>query len=275
MTFFKARLSLFVVITALFGYLIGAENVVWTNMLLLFVAGFLLTASSNGFNQLIERETDGLMKRTSQRPLPTDRMTIPEGILVASVAGLAGIAMLFSCFNVLSGILGILAIFSYVALYTPMKRISPWAVFVGAFPGAIPPMLGYVAATGKFGLEPGILFAIQFMWQFPHFWAIAWKANDDYSKAGFRLLPTGRKDNLSIFLIALYALFMLPIGILPYVFGYCSVIGLVGGLILAMVMVYPAVKFFVTKNEKWALKVMFASFIYMPLMLLLLYLDKV
>ena len=274
LTFFKARLSLFVVLTAIFGYLIGANSIHWGQMVLLFVGGFLLTASSNGFNQVIEKDTDALMKRTKNRPIPSKKMSVPEGLFVASVTGVLGIAILFT-FNVLSGILGILALFSYVALYTPMKRTSPWAVFVGAFPGAIPPMLGYVAATGHFGLEPGILFAIQFMWQFPHFWAIAWKTHEDYSKAGFYLLPTGKKDQLSIFLIALYSVFMLPVSVLPFVFGFCGYVGLVSGILLGLLMIYPAIKFLMTKDEKWALRIMFASFIYMPVMLLVLYIDKI
>jgi len=198
--FFKLRLSMLVVFSAVLGFFIAAgSDFSWSLLLFLVVGGFLVTGSSNGFNQIIEKDLDILMERTKGRPLPTGRMNALEGYIVASISGAAGIAILWYGLNPLSGILGALALFIYVMLYTPMKRISPFAVFVGAFPGAIPPMLGWVAFNGSFGLEAGILFAIQFIWQFPHFWAIAWKADEDYSRAGFKLLPSagGKKSNVS------------------------------------------------------------------------------
>lgn len=274
MTFFKTRLALLVVFSAIIGYYIGAEAPTVINAVMLGVAGYLLTAGSNGFNQVMEKDLDALMKRTMKRPLPVGTMTVPEGLILASAAAIAGITILFVWFNTLSGILGVLAIFSYVALYTPMKRVSPWAVFVGAFPGAIPPMLGYVAATAKFGPEPGILFAIQFIWQFPHFWAIAWKAHDDYSKAGFKLLPAQGRDHKAAYLIVLYSLFLLPLGALPFAFKFCTVGGLIGCLIASLIMIVPALQFYFDRTEKKVMRVMFASFIYLPIVLILLLIFK-
>ena len=159
---------------------------------------------------------------------------------------------------------------------TPLKQKTPWAVFVGAFPGAIPPMLGWVAGTGHFGLEPGLLFALQFMWQFPHFWAIAWKASDDYAKAGFYLLPSkGGKDFTSAFLILLYSLFLLLVSVLPVFFGFTGNIALIFIIIAGLIMIYPAIQLFKNKSDKAATKVMFASFIYVPMVLLAWYLDKI
>jgi len=188
--FFKMRLTSLVVFSAIFGYLIAAESVDWMSLIFLVLGGVLITGASNGFNQIIEKDLDKLMSRTNKRPLVTGRMSVIEAYWVASTAAFLGITILWFMLNPLSGVLGALALFLYVAVYTPLKQITPWAVFAGAFPGAIPPMLGYVAYSNSFGLEAGLLFALQFMWQFPHFWAIAWKADKDYAKAGFRLLPS-------------------------------------------------------------------------------------
>ena len=232
-SFIKLRLASLVVFSAVLGYMLAVPSIDWTVLSILCVGGFLVTGSSNGFNQIIERDLDKLMDRTKDRPLAAGRMSVTEAFIVASLAGIVGVGMLFYL-NTLTGVLGVLALFSYVAIYTPLKRITPWAVFVGAFPGAIPPMLGWVAATGTFGLEAGILFALQFMWQFPHFWAIAWKINDDYLKAGFKLLPSPEgRDQLSAFLILLYTLFMIASSFLPILFGMAGlgaavVIGIAG-----------------------------------------------
>lgn len=188
--FFKLRLASLVVFSAILGYLIAVDHIVWTDLIWLCIGGFLVTGSSNGYNQIIEKELDKLMDRTKVRPLVTGRMTKPEALVVASTSGLIGVLILWLKLNPLSGLLALISLILYVVIYTPLKQKTPWAVFVGAFPGAIPPMLGWVAATGHFGLEPGLLFATQFMWQFPHFWAIAWKADNDYAKAGFHLLPS-------------------------------------------------------------------------------------
>ncbi|MDQ3112181.1 MAG: protoheme IX farnesyltransferase, partial [Bacteroidota bacterium] len=190
--FMKLRLASLVVFSAVISYFFALKHLnvesTWIQLTGLIVGGFLVTGSSNGFNQIIERETDKLMTRTQNRPLPTGRMSVTEAWIVAVISGVAGIAILTIYCNYLSGILGAAALLLYTVVYTPMKRYTSFAAFVGAFPGAIPPMLGYVAVTPGFGsinLAAGMLFAIQFMWQFPHFWAIAWVSHDDYKKAGF------------------------------------------------------------------------------------------
>ncbi|MEO5585455.1 MAG: heme o synthase, partial [Flavobacteriales bacterium] len=219
---FKLRLASLVVVSAVLGYGMGVPVGGFSvlNALLLTLGGLLVTGASNALNQVIEVEQDSLMSRTSERPLVRHSMSMTEATIIALLAGAIGTFILWNTFGPLTGILGLLSLFMYVALYTPMKRLSSWAVFVGAFPGAFPPMLGYVAATGHFGLGPGLLFAMQFMWQFPHFWSIAWVLNDDYAKAGYHLLPSrGGRDRYSGFLIALYTFFALLTGLLPWIFG--------------------------------------------------------
>jgi len=274
--FFKLRLASLVVFSAILGYLIAVDSIIWVDLCWLCLGGFLVTGSSNGYNQIIERDLDKLMDRTKVRPLVTGRMTKNEALVVAGVSGGLGILILWFLLNPLSGILALISLVLYVAVYTPLKQKTAWAVFVGAFPGAIPPMLGWVAATGHFGLEPGLLFALQFMWQFPHFWAIAWKASDDYAKAGFYLLPSkGGKDFTSAFLILLYSLFLLLVSVLPVVFGFTGNIALVVIIIAGGMMIYPSIQLFKNKSDKAATKVMFASFIYVPMVLLAWYIDKI
>lgn len=272
----KLRLSSLVVFSAVIGYLIGASSVIWLEILALMIGGFLVTISSNSFNQIIEKDLDKLMNRTKNRPLPQQRISVNEAKWVAVITGVLGVGVLWFLLNPLSGILAVLSLFLYVMIYTPMKRIHPIAVFVGAFPGAIPPMLGWVAATGHFGLEAGLLFAVQFMWQFPHFWAIAWKADDDYRKAGFRLLPSkGGKDRTSAFLILVYSLFTIPVSLLPVLFNFSGMIAAVVLVLAGTVVVVPAVKLFREGSMKAATQVMFASFIYLPVALIVLWMDKI
>ncbi len=274
--FFKLRLSFLVVFSAILGFLIASSTIVWIDLFILIIGGFLVTASSNGFNQIIERELDAKMDRTKNRPLVTGSMNVKEALFIASITGFIGVVMLWVGLNPLSGVLGLLSLFVYVAIYTPLKRITPWAVFVGAFPGAIPPMLGWVAVNGYFGLEPGLLFAVQFMWQFPHFWAIAWKAHDDYGKAGFHLLPSsGGKDLTSAFMILLYSLFLLLVSMLPFLFKLTGVVSAIIFIIAGLAMIYPSIKLFKEKSDKAATKVMLTSFIYVPIILLAWYFDKI
>lgn len=277
--FFKLRLSTIVVLSAVLGYFMAPGTGSWFDALILVSGGLLLTGASNGFNQVWERDLDKLMNRTMNRPLPTQRMSVREGLITASIAGGGGLFLLWYFLNPLSGILGALALFSYVCLYTPLKQRSGLAVFVGAFPGAIPPMLGYVAATGQFGLEPGLLFATQFMWQFPHFWAIAWVVDEDYRKAGYKLLPfEGGKTKQSAFQIFLYALFLIPISILPWAFPAPA--PMVGNLALAVVLacgfIFAALawKLFRTCETKDAKILMFASFLYLPIVQIFYVIDK-
>jgi len=264
--FGKLRLASLVVFSSVLGYMMAASSVIWPEMIALIFGGFLVTASSNGFNQVIERELDKLMDRTKNRPIPVGSMNSREGLIVASVMGIIGLYLLFIFTNTLAGILGAFALFLYVVIYTPLKRVTPFAVLVGAFPGAIPPMLGYIAATGSFGLAPGILFAVQFIWQFPHFWAIAWKAHDDYQKAGFHLLPSpGGRDFSSAVQIATYSLFLIPVSCLPYIFGLSGVISLIVCLIAGLIFFYYSLRLLKTLDLKDATRLMFASFIYLPI----------
>jgi heme o synthase len=270
----KIRLALVVVISAVSGYLMGYGTFSLLHFLLLITGGFLVTGASNAFNQAIERNLDRLMDRTSDRPIPAGRMSLNESIYIAFAFAIAGLICL-ALINWLSAVLGFLALFMYVAIYTPLKRVTPWAVFVGAFPGAIPPMLGYIAATGKFGLEPGILFAVQFIWQFPHFWAIAWVVDEDYAKAGFSLLPSrGRKDKISAFQIFLYSLFLIPVSMLPWLFEMTGNFSVVAVVILGVLFAWLSFRLLRSCSRKDALTLMFASFIYLPLIQLLYVLDK-
>lgn len=273
--FAKFRLSVLVVFSAAMGYFIAPESFYINDFLLLLLGGFLVTASSNGFNQIIEREYDNKMSRTSNRPLPALRMSVAEAYLLASVWGIAGIAVLWHFLHPLCGILGSLALFLYVFIYTPLKRVSAIAVFAGAFPGSIPPMIGWVAATSSFGMEPGILFGIQFAWQFPHFWSLAWRLHTDYVNGGFRLLPSSKgKNKTSAWIIFAFTLLTIPAGIAPYIAGMGGTLTLVAGITGAITLLVPAFMLAKTLHEKWATRLMYLSFIYLPFFLLIMYLDK-
>ncbi len=271
--FSKLRLASLVVFSALCGYLMAADNTNWKDLILLLIGGFFVTGSSNGFNQIIERKPDALMKRTQNRPLPQNRMSVQEAMIVASVMGLLGVILLY-LINPLSALLGAIALFLYTAVYTPLKKETPFAVFIGAFPGAIPPMLGYIAFTGALDLEAWILFAVQFMWQFPHFWAIAWKLDDDYKLAGFKMLPSGNRDKSSAYLILVYTLMMIPASLLPLFFGLSGYIS--GGIILiaGIGFLILAIKLFKTLSLPDASRLMFASFIYLPVVQVAMLIDK-
>jgi len=274
---FKLRLASLVVVSAVLGYLMGipAGSFSWLSIAGLIVGGTLLTGASNALNQVLEIREDALMRRTGDRPLVRGTLSSNEAVLSAFIAGGIGTLMLWLLFGPLTGILGFISLFMYVALYTPLKQYSAWAVFVGAFPGAFPPMLGYVAATGQFGLGPGLLFAMQFMWQFPHFWAIAWVLDEDYRRAGFRLLPSaGGRDRSSAFLILLYTLFVIPVGMLPWVFGFTGMVAMVVAVLAGVVMLVPAWRLFQSRDVRDARKLMFASFIYLPIVQLAYVLDK-
>lgn len=275
----KLRLASLVVYSAGLGYGLGLLNpkttafFSWTDFILLIIGGFLVTGSSNGINQIIERNSDKLMERTKNRPLPSGRMQVPEAIMASAVMGIVGLYCLYAI-NEISFVLGLSALISYAFIYTPLKKVTPLSVFVGAFPGSIPPMIGYVAATETFGLEPGILFFVQFVWQFPHFWAIAWKGSDDYEKGGFKMLPYGnRKDKKTAFIILFYTMFVIPTGMLPWAFGISGVTSMILAVLLGIYFVRPAVKLYKTCKDEDALKLMFASFAYLPLVFLFYFLD--
>lgn len=277
-TLFKLRLGFFVVLSAILGWFMAVDTIDFTTFLRLAIGGYLLTGASNGLNQIIETRVDGLMDRTSNRPLPTGRMTARQAWFFSLLAGVIGIGCLFSL-NPLSGWLGVAAIVSYAFIYTPLKGRTSLSVFVGAFPGALPPMIGYVAATGDFGIEPGTLFAVQFMWQFPHFWAIAWLAHDDYMKAGYQMLPfSGGRTKRSAWQVVVYTLFCIPASLLPWalpngspmVGNYALAVALICGFLFLI----PALELYRTLEVKSARKLMFASFFYLPLVQLAYVLDK-
>lgn len=271
---FKLKITVFVVISAIFGYFIGASEFSILAVLSLTVGGFFITSAANAFNQIIERNYDLLMDRTKNRPLPQNKLAVTETLIIAFTLGILGILILGIFLNPLSGVLGLLAIFMYAAVYTPLKRISTFGVFVGAFPGAFPPMLGYVAATGSFGLEAGILFFIQFVWQFPHFWAIAWRLHNDYNKAGFKMLPYNTKNRTSAIIILLSSLTLFASSFLPEFFGLTGRIATIGLFILSFLMVIPSIKLVQTQDDKFALRIMLLSYLYLIFSLFFILIDK-
>lgn len=267
--FAKSRLASLVVFSAAIGYVVATKmNPDWKTFAMLVIGGFLVTASSNGFNQIIEKDLDKLMERTRHRPLPQNKMSLTEAFIVAALMGIAGVTLLALYTNLLCSILGATALILYTLVYTPLKRITPFAVFIGAFPGAIPPLLGCVAATPGFGeikLVAVIMFFVQFIWQFPHFWAIAWVMDDDYKKAGFKMLPTGHRDRGSAFQILVYTLFLIPISLSPVYFNFSGSISLLINLAAGSVFAYQAYQVFKSESVKHAQQLMFGSFIYLPI----------
>ena len=272
--FTKFRLSFLVVLSALSGYLFaGGQDL--TIILYLLVGGAFVTAASNGANQIWEKDLDKLMNRTSNRPIPTGQMSVKTAYLIVVCLLITGLYMLY-LINLKSALLGFSAFFSYVFLYTPLKSRSPWAVFVGAFPGAIPPFLGAIAATNEFGFLPGILFFVQFTWQFPHFWAIAWVTHDDYQKAGFNLLPSANgKSKQSAFQIMLYSLALIPFSLTPWLFNWTGNVTFVVASILGVLFFYYAYKLFLNLQDSDARKLMFASFVYLPIIQFTYVFDKI
>ena len=276
-TLFKVRLGFFVVLSAVLGWFMATDTMDLKTFLVLTLGGYALTGASNGFNQVIERRADAVMSRTQNRPLPSGRMTVNQALVWSTLAAVVGLASLFSL-NPLSGWLGVAAMASYVLAYTPMKKHSSLCVFVGAFPGALPPMIGYVAATGDFGIEPGTLFAVQFMWQFPHFWAIAWLAHDDYLKAGYKMLPfNAGRSGRSAQLILLYTLFCIPASMLPWALNQ----PMVGDVAFSVAVLagsgfsWFALRLLATQTLEAARNLMFASFVYLPLVQIVYVLDKI
>jgi heme o synthase len=274
----KLRLAALVVLSAGICYALAASSFDWFTFGALIAGGTLLTGSSNGFNEIIERRLDALMERTKMRPLPTGRMSVPEALLVATGTGLIGILSLGFFINPMAGLLGLVALVLYVAVYTPMKRMTPFAVFVGAIPGAMPPMLGCVAATDGFGHITHLawtMFAVQFIWQFPHFWAIAWRINDDYLRAGFKMLPSnGGRDKASAFQIVVYTIGLIPISLLPTFFGYTGNIAAAVAVIAGLVFAKQAIDLYRSLSAEAAKRLMFGSFIYLPVVQLSYLLDK-
>lgn len=273
----KFKLLLFVVFSAAFAFLLGSPGAInWTQFIILSLGGVMVTGAANGLNEIFEKDFDKLMTRTQMRPLPDNRMSVNEAMIVCLILGVTGIFILSIYINIICGILGMIALFTYAFAYTPMKRTTPFSVFVGAIPGAMPPMIGWVAATGHLDFEAFVLFTFQFFWQFPHFWAIAWRLDDDYKKAGFYLLPSkGGKDKSSAFQIVVYTASMIPVGLMPYLFGISGIISAMVAVLAGIIFTYYSVKLYKTCSDKAALQVMFGSIIYLPVVMTALVLDKV
>jgi protoheme IX farnesyltransferase len=271
----KMRLATLVVFSAAMAFMTAPGDVDFVKMGWLILGGFLVTGSANGFNQVMERELDKLMDRTKTRPLPSIRMGVNEALMVCIVTGLVGVFVLWYYTNLASAVLGLLAILLYTLVYTPMKRKSPIAVFIGAVPGAIPPLLGWVAATGNFNTAALLLFAIQFLWQFPHFWAIAWVLDDDYKKAGFNLLPTGKRDKGSAMQTVLYTISLIPVAVMPWVFGISGWLSLVLMLAVTFYFLFQAVQLYRDCTIESARKLMYGSFFYLPVVQIAMVIDKI
>ena len=272
----KLRLSLLVVFSACATFYLGSSVFIVNDYIFLVLGGLLVTWASNAINQVLEKDTDKLMKRTSQRPLATGRMDVSEAVLSAGIMFVVGVLSLLY-FNPQTAVLGAISFATYSFIYTPLKRVSPVAVWVGAIPGALPMSIGWVAATGELGVAAIVLFSIQFFWQFPHFWAIAWIANKDYTKAGFYLLPSsdsdGRNRSTAIQCIV-YAICLIPLSFVPYYIGMTGIVSVVVLLFLALVYTYYSIVLLNQLTDKAARALMFCSFFYLPVSLITLMIDK-
>ena len=266
----KLRLTFLVVFSASISFLIGTDgDIHWINWIKLIIGGFLVTSAANGFNEIIEKDLDKLMARTADRPLPSGRMNNGQALVLSLLMGISGTYLLGSL-NLLTGILSVFSILFYAFIYTPLKQKSPIAVFVGAIPGALPPLIGYVAAHGKIDEIALILFGIQFVWQFPHFWAIAWVLDDDYKKAGFRLLPTTHRDRTSAVITFISTLILIPVSLLPTIYGFGGNVIAGVSIICGLIFSYQAFVLVKKMDIKSAKSLMFGSFIYLPIVQLVL-----
>ena len=273
----KARLALSVVFSSVAGYFLAVDVVNFSDLILLVVGGYCIVGASNSFNQIIEKDKDALMDRTKNRPLPANEITTQNAFWISVFLTLIGIFCLY-LINYKTAFFAAISVFLYTCVYTPLKPITPLSVFVGAVPGAIPFMLGWVAATGSFGIEPGTLFMIQFFWQFPHFWALGWMLDDDYKKAGFIMLPTGNRDKSTALQIILYIIWMMIISVFPYT-------GLTGNLTLSfgstiailmhgIIMLVLAINLYNKMDISSARKLFYSSILYLTLIQIIYLIDK-
>ena len=273
----KMRLSISVVFSSVIGYFLGAYEIDWAIVALLAVGGYFMVGASNAFNQVLEKDLDALMERTKNRPVASGRMSNAVALSIAIVFTILGLGILYYI-NPTTAMFGGISIFMYVLLYTPLKTKTPLSVFVGAFPGAIPFMLGWVAATNDFGIEPGTLFMIQFFWQFPHFWAIGWFLYDDYKKGGFFMLPTGKRDKGTAFQVVFYTICTILTSLVP-AFGvtgalYLSPIAAVVVGALGLFMLYWAIQLYGKRDAVTAKRLMLASVTYITLLQIVFVVDK-
>ncbi len=273
----KVGLSISVVFTSITGYILGADTIDFYIIVLLAIGGYLMVGASNAFNQVIEKDIDALMQRTKNRPLPSGRMSVTTALIIAITFTIVGLGILYSI-NPKCALFGAVSIFLYTCAYTPLKGITPLSVFVGAIPGAIPFMLGWVAATGKFGIEAGFLFMIQFFWQFPHFWAIGWLQFEEYNKAGLKMLPMNKKDKGAVVQAIFYTCVMLLISIAPvlkttgklYIYPVTAVIV----ALLGFLMLYYGIILYKTEKNTDARKLMLASVFYITALPIIYVIDK-
>ena len=272
----KFRLSFLVTFSAVFGFLLSSNFINYFSLFILIISGFFITGSSVINNQIIEKNSDKLMNRTKNRPLPTNKISSRNALFISLALSISGLILMVLFLNKLTALLSFLSLIIYTFLYTPLKKVGPIAVFVGAIPGALPPLIGWAASTNNISLEALIIFSIQFIWQFPHFWAIAWVSDDDYKRAGFKLLPNNGKKNFSTAVnIMTYTMFLIPLGLLPTIFG-------ITGLVSGVVAVVCAILFFIQTlwlikdySKTSALRIMFGSFIYLPVVQLTYIFDKI
>ena len=276
----KAGLAISVVFSSVAGYLLGVDEINQQSLItlaMLAIGGYCMVGASNAYNQIIEKDLDALMDRTKKRPIPAGRMSVNTAFIIASVLAVLGVVILYTI-NEKSAMFGAISIFLYTSVYTPLKTKTPLSVFVGAFPGAIPFMLGWVAATGEFGIEAGMLFMIQFFWQFPHFWSIGWFLYEDYKKGGFFMLPTGNRDKSTAMQTIMYTLWLIVASVLPS-FGYTGQLYLtpvsaIIVLLLGLWMLYYAVKMRQNLTDKSAKTLMLVSVSYISLLQVVYILDK-
>jgi len=273
----KFRLSISVLFSSVAGYFLGAEFIRLDVLALLIIGGYCMVGASNVFNQIIERDLDALMERTKLRPLPAGHMTVNRALALGLILTLIGLTALY-WINPKTAMFGAISIFLYVSVYTPLKTETPLSVFVGALPGAIPFMLGWVAAAGSFGIEPGTLFMIQFFWQFPHFWAIGWFLDDDYKKAGFQMLPTGKRDKGTAVQIVLYSIWTALTALIPVAHKTGALqISLYSGFVVALLglwLIWAALRLYKLRTTAAAKKLMLVSVAYLTLIQIIFIIDK-
>jgi protoheme IX farnesyltransferase len=272
----KFNLSFMVVFSALISYLLApkVKEFDWGSIMLFFVGGMLVTGSANAINQVVERDTDALMKRTANRPVASGRMSVGEGWVFAVITGVAGVAILWH-FNFLTAALSAFSLFVYAFIYTPLKKVSSVAVLVGAIPGSLPCLIGWAAGNDDLSAGGWVLFALQFFWQFPHFWAIAWIAHKDYTAAGFKMMPSNEgPTKYSAIQAIIYSLLLLPVGVLPFLTGMSGLVSLVVVLVANVLMVWQCVRLYRDMTVNAARRVMFSSYVYLPVVLLALLANK-
>jgi protoheme IX farnesyltransferase len=277
MMLIKFSLSFMVVFSAVISYLLAPKVVEydWLHIILLFLGGLLVTGSANAVNQIVEKDTDAMMARTAKRPVASGRMQPAEAWAFAILAVAAGLFILGYCFNWLSAALALFSWFVYAYMYTPLKKVSAVSVLLGAVPGALPCLIGWAAGQDELSAGGWVLFAIQFFWQFPHFWAIAWIAHKDYSNAGFKLMPSVEgPTKYSAVQSIIYSLVLIPVGTLPYLVGMSGMMSFVIVLIANLFMLWQSIRLYREMEKKAARRVMFTSYIYLPVVLFALLADK-